>query len=229
MKRRMIQCLRPGVAATLCLLLLGCASAKVTREADIGPVPVSRPAVIYVANFDLDVGEIKSEGIISSFGSGPLLGSMPHPLGLLASDEETTAHELVDTMANSLVQDLREQGFTAQRLAPESAPPVDGWLLRGIFTQVDEGNRMRRAIIGFGAGQTDMEVATKLDDLSLGPPEPFYEVDTAAESGKMPGAVVTMSPAAAAVKFVIAAGDLKRNAEQTAGEIAKSVAARVPK
>ena len=132
-------------------------------------------------------------------------------------------------MANSLVQDLREQGFTAQRLAAESAPPVDGWLLRGVFTQVDEGNRMRRAIIGFGAGQTDMEVATKLDDLSLGPPEPFYEVDTAAESGKMPGAVVTMSPAAAAVKFVIAAGDLKRNAQQTAGEIAKSVAARVPK
>ena len=48
-------------------------------------------------------------------------------------------------------------------------------------------------------------------------------------SGSMPGAVVTMSPAAAAVKFILAKGDLNRNARDTAGQIAKSVAARVPK
>ncbi len=225
----MVQCLRTGLFAVLCLTLSACNSAKVTRQSDLGPMPASRPVVVYVSDFDLDVGEIQSQGLGSAIATGPLLGGLPRPLGLLPKDKESTAHDLVEEMANSLVEDLRKQGLNAQRLASDSNIPVDGWLLRGIFTQVDEGNRLRRAIIGFGAGKTELQVVTKLDDLSLGPPQPFYEVDTTASSGKMPGAIVTMSPAAAAVKFVLAAGDLKRNTRDTAEQIAKSVAARVPK
>jgi len=213
-----------AIAAGLSLLLSACGGAKVTHQSDIGPVPMARPTTIYVANFDLDVGDIKSQGIVSS-----VTGILPHPLGLFAQDKQTTANELVETMATSLVKDLTAAGFQAQRIAAETNPPSDGWLLRGVFTQVDEGSRLRRAIIGFGAGKTDMEVETKLDDLSQGPPLPFYEVDTSAQSGSMPGAVVTMSPAAAAVKFILAKGDLNRNARDTASQIARSVAARVPK
>ena len=225
----MVQYVRTGLFAALCLALFGCNTAKVTRQSDIGPVPTIRPTIVYVADFDLDVGEMQSQGVGSVVGSGPLLSGLPRPLGLLPKDKESTAHDLVEEMATSLVDDLRNQGFNAQRLPSESSVPVDGWLLRGIFTQVDEGNRLRRAIIGFGAGKTDLQVITKLDDLSQGPPQPFYEVDTNAQSGNMPGAIVTMSPAAAAVKFVLAAGDLKRNTRDTAEQIANSVAARVPK
>lgn len=213
-----------AIAAGVCLLLSACGGAKVTHQSDIGSVPTTRPITIYVANFDLDVGDIKSQGIVSS-----VTGILPHPLGLFAQDKQTTANELVETMATSLVKNLTAAGLQAQRIAAETNPPSDGWLLRGVFTQVDEGSRLRRAIIGFGAGKTDMEVETKLDDLSQGPPLPFYEVDTSAQSGSMPGAVVTMSPAAAAVKFILAKGDLNRNARDTASQIAKSVAARVPK
>ncbi len=218
-----------GLAAALCLLLTACNTAKVTNQADIGPVPTMRPATVYVADFDLDVGEIKSQGIMSSVTARPLFSVLPHPLGVLPQDKASTAHELVELMATSLVKDLTAAGFQAQRISADTGLPSDGWLLRGVFTQVDEGNRLRRAIIGFGAGKTEMQVETKLDDLSQGPPQPFYEVDTSAESGKMPGAIVTMSPAAAAVKFILAKGDLNRNTRDTASEIATSVAARVPK
>jgi hypothetical protein len=222
-----------GLAAGLCLLLAACNTAKVTKQADIGPVPSMRPAVIYVADFDLDAGEIQSQGlsqgIMSSMTARPVFSILPHPLGVLPQDKTSTAHELVEVMATSLVTDLTKAGFPAQRISADASPPSDGWLLRGVFTQVDEGNRLRRAIIGVGAGKTQMQVVTKLDDLSQGPPQPFYEVDTSAESGKMPGAIVTMSPAAAAVKFVLASGDLNRNARDTASKIATSVAARVPK
>jgi hypothetical protein len=222
-----------GLTAGLCLLLAGCNTAKVTNQADIGPVPTMRPAIVYVADFDLDAGEIQSQGlsqgIMSSVTSRPVFSILPHPLGVLPQDKNSTAHELVELMATSLVADLTKAGFQAQRISADSTPPSDGWLLRGVFTQVDEGNRLRRAIIGFGAGKTEMQVETKLDDLSQGPPQPFYEVDTSAESGKMPGAIVTMSPAAAVVKFVLASGDLNRNTRDTASEIATSVATRVPK
>jgi hypothetical protein len=132
-------------------------------------------------------------------------------------------------MANSLVKDLKAVGFEAERISAVGTWPREGWLLRGIFTDVDEGNRLRRAIIGFGAGKTDLEVVTTLDDLSKGAPQPFYQVDTTAQSSKMPGAIVTMNPAVAAARFVLAGGDLDRNTRDTASQIAKSVAARVAK
>ncbi len=214
---------------SLPLLLAACGGAKVTHEGSIGPTPSARPATIYVADFDLDVGEVQSQGIGSVVADNTIIGSLPHPLGLLPSDKQTTAHHLVDLMATSLVKDLTSEGFQAQRISADAPLPADGWLLRGVFTEVDEGSRLRRAIIGFGAGKTDLQVITKLDDLLAGPPQPFYEVDTAAHSGSMPGAIVTMSPAAAALKFVIAKGDLDRNTRDTATQIARTVAAQVPR
>src|SRR5689334_4280422 len=83
-----------SLAAGFCLLLSACGGAKVTHQSDIGSVPTMRPTTIYVANFDLDVGEIKSQGIVSS-----VTGVLPHPLGLFAQDKQTTANELVETMA----------------------------------------------------------------------------------------------------------------------------------
>ena len=53
-----------------------------------------------------------------------------------------------------------------------------GCLARGIFTEVEEGNRLRRAVIGFGQGKTDLQVFVSLDDLKCGVPKPFYEFDT---------------------------------------------------
>ena len=207
--------------------MLGCNSAKVTHQSDVGTVPTSRPTIVYVADFDLDSAEIQSSGAGSMLPLGG--GILPHPFGILPKDKASTARDLVDLMGNSLVKDLQEQGFTAQRVSVDGPWPNQGWLLRGIFTEVDEGNRLRRAIIGFGAGKTDLLVHTTLDDLSLGAPQPFYQVDTTAQSGKMPGAIVTMNPAMAAARFVLAGGDLNRNTKDTAAQIAKSVAARVPK
>lgn len=218
-----------GLAAGLLMLLAACGGAKVTNQAAIGPAPTTRPVTIYVEDFDLDVSDVQSQGIGSAVANNTIIGSLWHPLGLLPSDKQTTAHHLVDLMATSLVKDLTDEGFQAQRISPEAPVPTDGWLLRGVFTQVDEGSRLRRAIIGFGAGKTELEVDTKLDNLAFGPPQPFYEVDTTAHSGSMPGAIVTMSPAAAALKFVIAKGDLDRNTRDTATQIAKTVAAQVPR
>jgi len=215
----------------LCLLLLGCGTAKVTQQSDTGAVPTSRPLLIYVADFDLDAVDIQSgSGLVSALPARPLGGGiLPRAFGILPQDKATTAHDLVELMASSLVKDLKAEGFEAQRIPAGGVWPREGWLLRGIFTQVDEGNRMRRAIIGFGAGKTDLTVATTLDDLSQGAPQPFYQVDTEAESGKMPGAIITMNPAVVAARFVLAGGDLDRNTRNTASQIAKSVAARVAK
>jgi hypothetical protein len=106
--------------------------------------------------------------------------------------------------------------------------PQQGWLVRGAFLEVDDGNRLRRAVVGFGAGQTDLQIAVAVDRLSTSQSHlPLYEVGTDAESGKSPGAAVTLNPYVAVAKFVLSGLDLHRNTAQSASKIADDVAGHV--
>ena len=208
------------------LLLAGCSTAKVTSSNELGGATALRPAVVYVTDFDIDASQITSEpGII---GARPL-GILPSgPLARLRQgDPQSKARHLVDLMADTLVSDLTKAGLAARRVPPGMALPSEGWVVRGMFLQVDEGNRLRRAVIGFGAGDTQLQVAAAVDALSAAPPAPLYTVDTSAKSHDLPGAVVTLNPYVAAARFVLAGRDLDTNVKDTAGEIAKRVVARV--
>jgi hypothetical protein len=73
----------------------------------------------------------------------------------------------------------------------------------------------------------DLDAATiKVERGVLPAPRPFYELDTTAASGPLPGAVITLNPYVAAVRFVLAGHDLEGNVKQTADQIAADVAAR---
>jgi len=149
-------------------------------------------------------------------------------LPLHAYLERSKAQSLVDTMSTAIVGDLAKKGIAAERLPANSPLPKQGWLVRGIFQKVDEGDRVKRAVIGFGSGQTDLVVTTATDDLSAGAaPAPLYTAQTDATSNKLPGAAVTLNPYVAAAKFVLAGRDLDRGTDQTAERIADLVVARV--
>jgi hypothetical protein len=99
-------------------------------------------------------------------------------------------------------------------------------LINGVFTEVDEGNRLKRAVIGFGQGSTQMTVQIGVSDLaSKNPQAPFIIFGTIKDPGKMPGAVVTMNPYVAAAKFVMeknaSSSDVKNTAKQIVAEILK--------
>jgi hypothetical protein len=207
------------------LLLAACSTAKVTASGATGIPPARRPAVIYVADFDLDAAAIKPESGV--LGARP--GILPQgPLGIIGKrNPEAERRHLIDLLSQTLADDLTQAGFTALRMPAGAAPPGEGWLVRGVVLEVDEGNRLRRAVIGFGAGETELQIAVAIDNLAKGTPAPFYNVDTSAESRKLPGAVVTLNPYVAAARFVLAKGDLDRNAKDSAHEIAKTVATRV--
>lgn len=213
----------------LLLLPAGCSTAKVTATSGVGPAALARPDTVYVEDFELSAAGVTAEpGLL---GARPRLGILPNgPLGLRnRNDPEAQARHVVDLMAETLVEDLGKAGLLAQRLPAGMPLPATGWLVRGAFLQVDEGNRLRRAIIGFGAGATHLEVATAVDDLAKGTPAAFYEVDTGAKSHNLPGAVVTLNPYVAAARFVLAGRDMDKNVKDSAAEVAKSVVARVRK
>jgi hypothetical protein len=109
---------------------------------------------------------------------------------------------------------------------PAARPvPTQGWLLRGAFVEVDEGNRLRRSMLGFGEGRTDVQVITSVHDLSRGSPAPLHQIAAEAHSGSKPGAAPTLvvGPYGAAARFAMAGGDVEKNVKETAGGIAVEV------
>ena len=179
--------------------------------------PLTAPAIVYVSDFEIDVGEISGGGL--------------HPLRRLRdalsgeTEADREARDLVDGMARGLVEDLSARGLKAERIASDAPLPATGWLVRGVFTQTDRGGRLRRAVIGFGAGHTELQVQAAVDDLAKGTLQPFYQMDSSVRSGRMPGGIIMRNPYVMAARFVMAGSELDRNVKQTASEIAGQIAA----
>lgn len=189
------------------------AYARADPPAGTGTAPGS--ATVYVADFSQMADAVQS----SSPGA---------TLPLHEFREREKAQSLVALMSNSIVDDLAKKGIAATRLTTDSPLPQQGWLVRGYFAKINEGNRVRRSVIGSGTGQTDLQVVTWIDTLPVGPDAgPVDSTQTTARSSRMPGAAVTLNPYAAAAKFVLAGQDLERNTRDTADKIADTVAARV--
>jgi hypothetical protein len=99
-------------------------------------------------------------------------------------------------------------------------------LVRGAFVQLDGGNRLRRALIGFGSGATRLRVFVWVSDLSHGSSGPFCALDASAHSSKKPGAVLTFDPYVGAARFVVGGLDQDTNVTQIAAEIANDITER---
>jgi hypothetical protein len=96
-----------------------------------------------------------------------------------------------------------------------------------VFLSVDDGNRLRRAMVGFGAGQNDIQVAVSCDSLGAADLPPLYQAVEEADSKGMPGAVIKLNPYVIAAKFVMASGDEKKTINKTAQDISDAVIAKL--
>ena len=180
----------------------------------------SRDTKIWVNNFELDAGDVKTDkgGIVGEVRPGIL----ERPRKKRERDPEYQARKIVDLMAKSLVEDLQKAGYKAERLMPGDAQPASGASVTGVFTEVDEGNRRRRAIIGFGSGEAKMDLYVSLTDLAA-PQKPLYEGANNENSGKKIGAVITMNPYVAAAKFVMEKNAPDKTVKKTASDVAKEI------
>jgi Domain of unknown function (DUF4410) len=137
-----------AIFIAFCLFLVGCANVKVIGQREIGKLPAAQPKVIYVADFALDTRTMLTESGVLPIAPVSADESVSLPLRLMGVPVERAAraHELVNLMSSSLVEDLRSVGLNAYRLSANERLPTEGWLVSGIFVQMDEGNRLRRAL-----------------------------------------------------------------------------------
>jgi hypothetical protein len=192
-----------------------------------GAWPAGLPRTVYVSDFELQAERMENgqedKGILPGGRFKKTGKRLPHPPA--GANPEEQARKIVDAMSRSLVEELNKKGLAARRLTdPKAALPKEGWLIQGVFTEVAKGSRVKRAVIGFGRGTSRMEAQVAVGDLSSrNPKTPFIVFVTVKKPKKTPGAVVTLNPYVAAVKFVMEKNATEKDIRKTAGQIAGEI------
>jgi hypothetical protein len=144
----------------------------------------TKDMIIYVSDFELDAQNVNVDkgGVVGQVRPGIL----ERPSKREKRDPEVQAKKIVDLMSKSIVDDLQKAGYKVQRLPNSDARPATGAWIHGVFTEVDDGDQRRRALIGFGAGEANMDLYVTLSDLA-NPDKPLYNEAKDQDSGKKIG------------------------------------------
>jgi hypothetical protein len=211
------------------LVMAALTPAKVTDvETNSSKAGMKRPTVIHVKSFSI------SKSASNSQNAGG--GGKPHLLGILRGGEENTVigehreQQQQDTLAKlpgllqqALIRDLSNSVALADT-GGGAHPSQNSWVVTGQFVEVDTGNRAMQAGVGFGAGQSQLEVRVRVYS-SSDMHTPFLTFDSKGASGHLPGGVVTRNPYVAAAKFVVS----KMEPEQEARKVAQAIANEIGK
>jgi hypothetical protein len=169
-------------------LLAGCASTNVTKQTPMTSPGLAKPNQIWVYDFIADPAQIPANSSIAADLSAP---STPPTAG-----ELETGRQLGAAIAKDLVADIQAMGLPAVQAGPGAAPQVGDGVIRGYLVSVQGGGAVKRFVIGFGYGTSEMD--TVVEGFAV-TPQGWRKLGsgTLSSSGnKMPGMVV---PAAVAI------------------------------
>ena len=214
---------------TALCMITACAPTHVdqTREYT-GKAPLPKPDRVLIYDFAVSEKDIKL-----NTGIGARLANMA--TGANENEEQVKVGKAVaKALSESLVKELNSLGLPVERATPGTRLNDKTVAIHGQFLTIDEGNRARRMVIGFGLGGT--EVRTKVQVFQGPEPTPalLEEFETQAESSKKPGmgpmAGVGVAATGAASSAAVAGGvgaatefnqTVEGDAKRTAKEIAK--------
>ena len=137
------------------------------------------------------------------------------------------------------LQKMMTAGITtdlSKRLIPASAAGKidfakrrDAWLIRGQFVRVNQGSRLLRGTLGFGAGGTKLETRVQVYDLSTGDPNPFLTFSTTGGSNAEPGMLPSLAtdPLSLVIDAAGGAGNLAHGVTEDTNRTAREITAEL--
>ncbi len=189
----------------LACITISCAAASVTMlqtYAENERLP--RPARVIVYDFAATPDDLPADDPIRSLHKRP---SKPQ-----AADEVSLGRKLGSEMAAELVNDILKLGLPAESSKAGGPPAVDDLVIRGAFISVEEGSRLKRVLIGFGAGAGELKTLVEIYQMTSKGPQYLVSEEIKATGGKLPGmlfsiaAAVGTGPAGLAVSPAASAG-----------------------
>jgi Domain of unknown function (DUF4410) len=122
-----------------------------------------------------------------------------------ASSPEALARQVQAAFSKALVRELQQASVPAEAVAGADTPaPPHSLLVKGDFTAIDQGNKTKRILIGFGKGASDVQAHVTVSLASEQEPVALLEFNVKSQSGKKPGAAATVGAGAATMGTVSA-------------------------
>lgn len=177
-----------GTILAVSVAMAGCAKTQALNVLQASHVAIARPAHVLIQDFSADTGTIKA--------STSPLAKLEDLVGDDAAEQSRQlGQEVREALSAELVEKIRALGFTPVRVGASQAPAAGDVMIAGRFVNIDEGNAVRRAVVGFGAGQSSVDSEVRI----LAPGNrTLLSFEVHADSGNTPGAVATAGVGAAA-------------------------------
>jgi len=174
------------------VFLAGC-SKPIVKESYVATnsgIPIPDKVLIY--DFAVNSGDIKlNSSVIAKIQRNIQDNNQ-------SEDEIQLSHEVADAMATELAQKIADLGLNPIRADKSLPVPPGSILITGSFTNIDEGNRLRRNVVGLGAGKSNLDTNVHVFAPSPSGDRELIAFDAHTDSGQMPGMAVTGPVGAAA-------------------------------
>jgi hypothetical protein len=198
-----------SILIAACLLLaavaFGCAGAQVTQQSSAAPIMTSRPSQVIIYPFAASAADVSLNSGIFQVAYRNMTDENED------AQQIQLAHQTAQNICIRVAANLTEQGITATCLQ-RGVPPTGNnvLILDGQFTDISEGNRLRRMVIGLGVGASKVDAVVQVIQKTDQGTTEIIDFATSADSGYMPGAGIT-GPAGAAAGGAAAAASLGVN------------------
>ena len=179
------------LAVSIFLSMAGCAHTDVQKSNEIVRSGLARPQQVLIYNFAVSPEDIRQNSAIFARLKRNIGSSNQ------TAEQIQLGRDVADALASELTQKIASMGLNPVRANANTPVPPGAILITGQFIKIDEGNRLRRTVIGLGLGKSSLDTEVRL----LAPePSGYKELrvfEAHVESGKMPGAAV-LGPAGVA-------------------------------
>ena len=164
----------------LAVATLGCAGAQVTQQSSAGPIMTSRPSRVIIYPFAADASDVSLNSSVFQVAYRNMSGENQ------SEQQLQLAHQTAQNICIQVAANLTQQGITATCLQRGVAPTGNNVLiLDGQFTDISEGNRLRRMVIGLGVGASKVDTVVQVIQKTDQGSTEFIDFTTSADSGYM--------------------------------------------
>lgn len=132
------------------------------------------------------------------------------------------ARRLMDFFATTMVETLQKNGYTARQARGATLPK--GALLRGVFAEPDEKNRIRRTLLGGTSVNARFFLYVGIFNLAR-PDQPLYQLAAEQPGGNQFGPVITLNNYIPLAKYELDKNPTEEDVRKICAQIAASLTA----
>jgi hypothetical protein len=164
------------------VLIVGCASTKMSGRQEYQGGKIPRPGHIWIYNFAATPAEVPADSALAG-------QQVEHPAPQTPEQIET-GRQMGTLIATQLVEEIRGMGLPAARASSGTTPAINDLVLRGYLLSIDEGSATKRVAVGFGSGASELKVAVEGLQMTAQGLRKLGSGNVDAAGGKTPGGAV---------------------------------------